>query len=248
MIYAQYRFGRELLESMPPELRRSVGRFRQLYDMGLHGPELLDFTAQGQKFLLQSGDVFFDRVCRAVRMDRSEGAMAYLYGLIAYYAINSVASPYINRAAGALGITPGRVRTEFDRYLLERDGHSPAYRYDRSRHIHLTPGECDTVSMFYPGVSGTTVEKSVKKMARVIGAPVLPAGSRRDMVVKLMELQRLGDSVIATRPERRLKSANEDLARLYELARQHYSSLLEQVQTRLRKKVPFGPDFSLPLG
>ena len=38
--YAHYRFGTELIEKMEPEQRRTVRRFRQLFDMGLHGPDL----------------------------------------------------------------------------------------------------------------------------------------------------------------------------------------------------------------
>ena len=247
MVYAQYRLGAELIDAMPPDIKRTIGRFRQLYDMGLHGPQLLGFSGQGQKFLRQTGDVFFERVCRAVRMDRSEGAMAYLYGLIAHYALSSIVEPFLHRTSETLSINEGSIRTEFDRFLLELDGKTPAFRYDRSRHIHLTPGECETVAMFYPGISAGAVEKSAKRMARIMHQPVLPAGSRRNLVVKMMELRREGDYVMATRADRRLKSTNQDLLRLYELAKNHYASLLDQILIRLRKSVPFSPDFSLPM-
>lgn len=247
MVYAQYRLGAELIGTMPPEIKRTIGRFRQLYDMGLHGPEVFGFAGQGQKFLRQRGDVFFDRVCRAVRMERSEGAMAYLYGLVAYYAISSVISPYIHQTAQSLSIPEGKIRTEFDRFLLETDGKSPAFCYDRSRHIHLTPGECETVATFYPGISAGSVEKSVKRMARILHQPVLPAGSRRNLVVKVMELHKEGDFVMGTRPDHRLISANQELFRLYQQARSHYPALLSEILIRLRKKVLFSSDFSLTL-
>ncbi|MBE6924685.1 MAG: hypothetical protein E7466_05570 [Ruminococcaceae bacterium] len=248
MVYAQYRLGCELLAAMPPDMKRTVGRFRQLYDMGLHGPELLNFCNQGQKFRLQTGAAFFERVCRAVRMERSEGAMAYLYGLIAHYAISSISSSFLNRTAESLSIRTGKIRTEFDRYLLEKDGKKPPYRHDRSQHIRLTPGECETVALFYPGISAGTIGKCVKRMNRVMHLPVMPAGSKRDLVVKVMTLRGQGDFVMDTHPDYRLKDANEGLLRLYELAREHYSSLLEQIQTRLRKKYTLSPDFSLPMG
>ena len=246
MVYAQYRLGTELISAMPPEMKRSIGRFRQLYDMGLHGPELLMYCNQGQKFRQQTGTVFFERVCRAVRMDRSEGAMAYLCGLVAHYAISSISTSFLNRTSEALSIRTAKIRTEFDRYLLEKDGKKPPYRHDRSLHIHLTPGECDTVSMFYPGISAGTIGKCVKRMARIMHLPVMPAGSRRDLVVKLMTLRKEGDYVMDVHPDYRLKEANEGLMRLYELARDHYASLLNQILIRLRKKTTLSADFSLP--
>lgn len=246
MIYAQYRLGAELLSAMPPEMKRTVGRFRQLYDMGLHGPELLLYCDQGQKYRQQTGTVFFERACRTVRLDPSEGALAYLYGLIAHYALSSISSPFLARTADKLSIRPGQIRTEFDRYLLEKDGKTPAYRYDRSLHIHLTPGECETVAMFYPGISPGTVGKCVKRMAWATRLSAKTDGARREVVKNLLRLTRESDHMMELHPDHRLKAADGGLQRLYELARDHYASLLDQIQTRLHRKVALGPDFSLP--
>lgn len=248
MIYAQYRMGNALLEAMPPELRRTVGRFRQLFDMGLHGPKLLEFCGQGQKFLQQTGDVFFDRVCRVVRMDRSDAAMAYLCGLVAHYALSAACQPVIAAGVKSFSVSAQHIQTEFDRYLLERDGHTPAYRYDRSRHIHLTPGECQTVAMFYPGVHSTAVGRGVKRMVRVMSMPVLPIGSRRDFVIRLMELRKEGEYVVSAHPDHRLRRTNEELLRCYQQAQDSYPRLLEQIMIRLRKKVPLGEPFAMPMG
>lgn len=248
MIYAQYRMGEVLLDSMPADTRRRVNRFRQLFDMGLHGTRLPEFCGQGQKFLQQTGEVFFDRVCRVVRMDRSDAALAYLYGLVGNYALNAACQEMIRHSAKAHAVTPQHIQTEFDRYLLELDGHSPAYRYDRSRHLRLTPGECRTVAMFYPGLNSSAVGRGVKRMVRVMSAPVLPSGSRRDFVKKLMELRKEGDFVMGTHPDHRLRRTNEELLRQYQKAVESFPGLLEQIQVRLRKKAPFSEEFAMTMG
>ena len=38
--YAHYRFGAQLLKRMPPDFCRTAQRFRQLYGVGLHGPDI----------------------------------------------------------------------------------------------------------------------------------------------------------------------------------------------------------------
>lgn len=38
--YAHYRFGVKAIPLLPAEMQRTVRRFRRLYDMGLHGPDL----------------------------------------------------------------------------------------------------------------------------------------------------------------------------------------------------------------
>ena len=38
--YAHYRMGVALLPTMPADVRRTIGRFRRLFDVGLHGPDI----------------------------------------------------------------------------------------------------------------------------------------------------------------------------------------------------------------
>ena len=39
--YAHYRFGCDVLAAMPSDIRKIVEQHRQLYDYGVHGPDLL---------------------------------------------------------------------------------------------------------------------------------------------------------------------------------------------------------------
>ena len=104
--YAHYRFGQELISHMDPRQQRIIGRFRQLYDMGLHGPDILNYhdpliktptVRLCDKLHAQTGQVFFERTCRVVRMNPSEGARAYLYGLLAHYCLDSLSAGRVIR-------------------------------------------------------------------------------------------------------------------------------------------------------
>ena len=185
--YAHYRFGQAILPTLPQEIRRTVGRFRQRFDMGLHGPDILFYhdlllkstvSRQGHKLHNQTGKSFFERACRAVRMNPTEAARAYLYGLLAHYALDSLCHPYIKRTVEAGSGSHREIETEFDRYLLELDGKSPAHRYDQSVHMQLTPGECETAALFFPNVSAGAIRRSVKNMAACTRILALPRGSR----------------------------------------------------------------------
>ena len=94
--YAHYRFGKQLLSGMCPNDRRSIQRFRRLYDMGLHGPDIFFYynplikTATGQLggvFHAQSGQEFFARVCAQAG---SEAGRVYLLGLLGHYCLDSL--------------------------------------------------------------------------------------------------------------------------------------------------------------
>ena len=253
-IYAHYRFGAQMITKLPPPMQRTIGRFRQLYDMGLHGPDILYYQGTGSKlgdkFHTQSGKVFFERVCRYVRLSPSEGAMAYLYGVLAHYALDSLSHPFINRMAGQGKATHMEIETEFDRFLLEMDGKKPPYMQDLSGHIRLTPGESETVAGFYPNVSAGTVRKCVDNMAAATRFLIVPHSLRRDLLSKTMKLisPRNAGRLMTVHPNRACNELNPSLLRLYEMAAERYPVLLEQVRAHLRRKAPLGTDFSVPFG
>lgn len=254
--HTHFRFGSELLPLMPPDVRRTVGRFRQLYDMGLHGPDILMYhvpalrsgtTKLSTKFHAQTGKVFFERCCRTVRMNWSEGAMAYLYGVLAHYVLDSTCHPFIRRMVDAGKGSHNQIETEFDRYLLELDGKLPAHLYDQSAHMQLTPGECQTVALFYPNVSPSAVSRCVKTMRGVTRSLTMQEGPRRQVVSSAIRLVRpnVADLIVPVQPDPKCKELDESLMRLYEMAQQRYLPLLEQLQDHLRRKSPLSTDFSL---
>lgn len=258
-IYAHYRFGAQLLSQLPPPIRRTIGRFRQLYDMGLHGPDILYYQngllpgsgcKVADKFHTQTGKVFFERVCRYVRLSPSEGAMAYLYGVLAHYALDSLSHPFINRMAGQGKATHTQIETEFDRYLLELDGKKPPYLQDLSGHIRLTPGECETVAGFYPQVGAGTVKKCVDNMASVTRSLVVPQSGRRELLGKALQVvgPRAAGRLMTVHPNRACSELDPSMLRLYEMAMDRYPVLLEQVRAHLRRNAPLGTDFSVPFG
>lgn len=255
-IYAHYRFGAQLIPKLPPKVQRTIGRFRQLYDMGLHGPDIFEYQGTllpgsgklSSKFHAQTGKVFFERVCRNIRLRPSEGAMAYLYGLLAHYALDSLSSGYIARMADQEKLSVDVITTEFDRHLLLSDGKKPPHLQDLSGHMKLTPGECETVAAFYPRVSAGAVGKSVEHMASVTHLLALPQGSRRQWLDKGVRvlMPKVSGRVMPVRPNHACAALNPSLQRLYDMAADRYPLLLEQIHGHLRRNAPLGTDFSVP--
>ena len=255
-IYAHYRFGAQLIPKLPPKVQRTIGRFRQLYDMGLHGPDIFEYQGTllpgsgklSSKFHVQTGKVFFERACRNIRLRPSEGAMAYLYGLLAHYALDSLSSGYIARMADQEKLSVDVITTEFDRHLLLSDGKKPPHLQDLSGHMKLTPGECETVAVFYPRVSAGAVGKSVEHMASVTHLLALPQGSRRQWLDKGVRvlMPKVSGRVMPVRPNHACAALNPSLQRLYDMAADRYPLLLEQIHGHLRRNAPLGTDFSVP--
>ena len=189
--YAHYRFGKQLLSGMSPNDRRSIQRFRRLYDMGLHGPDIFFYynplikTATGQLgglFHAQSGQEFFARVCAQAG---SEAGRVYLLGLLGHYCLDSLCHPYVEKKEADGSARHVELESEFDRYLLESDGVVLPHTYDSSAHMRLTRGECVTVALFYPPATPANVNTCVRNMAR---ATRFLVGKNRKHVRRLLRL------------------------------------------------------------
>jgi len=252
--YAHYRFGTALLNTLPGDVRRTVQRFRNMYDVGLHGPDIFSFygplfhsNARNLciKYHELTGQEFFPRSCRCVRLEKSEAAAAYLYGVLCHYCLDSILHPFIGEKAKELGLSQVEIEVEFDRFLLEMDGKTPACSQDLSPHLRLTPGQSDTVAKLYPPATGKNVQDAVKQMARMTKMLAAPEGPRRTLLEKTVGLmgKEFKGIVMHTAPNPKCSALNAELLALYENAVSQFPRMLPQLQAHLTYSAPFEKEF-----
>ena len=255
--YAHYRFGAAMLPVMPADIRRTVKRFRQLYDVGLHGPDIFFYYnpvistkigSLGHKFHMQSGEDFFQRVCRLLRLDPSEAANAYLYGVLTHYCLDAVMHPFISEKA-AQGIAAHKqIESEFDRYLLQIDGKTPPCTQDLSPHIRLTPGECETTARFYPGATAKHIRDGVRNMAFITKLLATPEGTKRTLLEKTLSVKSADRLLIPAAPDPACSHLDEVLLGLYRDAEALFPTLLMQLNAHLTYNAPLGESFAPVFG
>ena len=112
--YAHRRFGTNVLEHLPDELRAQLEQNRELYDIGLHGPDLLFYYhaaksnpvgALGNAMHEEPGRVFFDRARRVVHCEADrDAALAYALG----FCVPLCAGQHLPPVCGA--VHPGKRR------------------------------------------------------------------------------------------------------------------------------------------
>lgn len=250
--YAHYRFGKELLPTLPAETRQVIQRFRRLYDMGLHGPDIFFYhnpfltTATGslgRKFHAMSGKEFFRHACAAAR---TEAGQAYLYGLLGHYCLDSMTHPYVNKHASAGEARHVEMETEFDRFLLEADGRIPPQQQDLSGHMKLTRGECVTVAEFYGAAPGAVLQ-CVRHM--ILSTRILTLKKRRALE-KLLKLTKpsVSDLLMHETANPRCTETNKGLQVYYSRALKRYPGLLQQLLEHMQTGDPLGDDFEPNFG
>ena len=253
--YAHYRFGCQMLGCMPADISRTAKRYRRLYDVGLHGPDLFFYyrpgipaklRVLGHKFHIQTGREFFSRICRSLRLEPSEAAQAYLYGVLCHYVLDSACHPYVEEQAREGLVSHTRLETEFDAFLFNLDGKRTSAQRDLSRHIRLMPEECETVARFYPGTEGRQIASCVKSMAAIRKLLGLPEGDPRKLVSGVMSAasREFSQMVIGPEPDIRCEDMLQPLFQRYDRAVRRFPDMLVQLGAHLTYNAPLGEEFN----
>lgn len=257
--YAHYRMGVALLPTMPADVRRTIGRFRRMFDVGLHGPDIFLYHnpvlptatgALGAKFHEQTGREFFQRVCRVARLEKSEAAQAYIYGALCHYALDSVCHPFVNEQAAIGPAIHPEIEAEFDRFLLDCDGKRPPESQDLSPHLQLTPGECAAVAKFYPPATAKQVQDSLRNMAFYAKLFATPEGPRRAILRKGMGAlgSHISSLLMTTGPNPSCCTLNQQMLEYYNRAVEVFPEMLSQLQAHMTYNGLFGEEFTKIFG
>lgn len=245
-VYAHYRFGRQVLSQLSHKQRQCVTRFPRLYDMGLYGGDIFSFynplmqTDAGnleESYHSQTGIEFFSR---ALEQATTEGAKAYLYGVLAHYCLDSLCKAYLLRQKEA-GFSLPRLNGDFDCYLLTLDGKE--LPYDLSRHMELTRGECVTVSQFYPPATAAQTHAAVRHMTFFYR---FLAGKNQKRVRRVLSLFRKSDLQARAFPAELpylSKNADQELMSRYNRAVKLYPELLKELTRAMEEGTPLGGIF-----
>ena len=124
--YAHIRFGRE--QALPGKYGALPRNFPQLYTVGLQGPDLLFYhnpvfstakVREGHRLHAMTGQAFFKAAIDAYKKAPSDGALAYLFGVLGHYCLDSRVHPLVNQLVTSQQIDHVALETEFDRFLAD---------------------------------------------------------------------------------------------------------------------------------
>lgn len=251
--YAHHRFGKQILQDMPLEAKRPVQRFRRMFDMGLHGPDLFFYHNPFMKtavrnlsnsFHGETGREFFGRAC-AVAV--TEPAKAYLYGVLAHYCLDSVCHPYVQKIVDIGEAGHVAFEAEFDRHLLALDRVDAPHTYDLSPRLKLTRGECGTVAEFYPPATGGDIRRCTWIFAWFTRFAANPNREKTEKWLKRLK-PGLCDGLIPLAEVEELTLYVEELQEYYDRALEKYPRMLEQLMAHMKTGEELGKDFERDFG
>lgn len=258
-LYAHNRFGNLVLQGLPADVRGAIMRNRSLFDAGLQGPDFLFYYKPAGKnpintlahsLHMQTGHDFFTAICRRLPKNPQEPELAYLYGLLAHYCLDSLCHPYIQTHFP--DGTPGHnaMESEFERFLLLRDGCKRPHTYPRSRMMKVSKEDSALICKFYPPTTPEQIREAAAGMRRVTGLitcsnPLHRTAARQ--ILRLFGKEQKG-LLVPPQSDPTQETRNQQLLELFCNAQARYPVLLEQLRDHLSFREPLGPEFDPTFG
>lgn len=259
--YAHYRFGQQVLALLPAGLQARIRPHQALYDIGLHGPDILFYyeplhahpiNRLGNEMHDRPGAEFFAPAQkRLARADRPDAALAYVLGFLCHFVLDSRCHPYINRLTADTPLTHAHIEAELDAVLMARDGLDPT-RYAPVRHIRPTAENAAVIAPFFPGVSPAQIRRALQGMVLSVRVLTAPTAAHRELLYAAMRLAHqydaLGGLIITPARDPACAEPAARLQALYADALAPAAALLADYAAGLPGGAPLGPCFTCTFG
>lgn len=225
--YAHRRFGTDVAERLPASARVLVNRHRELYDIGLHGPDIFFYyhalqsnpvVRMGFDMHERPGEEFFAKARQRIpKADDPEAALAYILGFICHFALDSTCHPYIEQYTRETGVGHYEIETELETMLLQRDGKDP-FTYFAASHIRPTIYNAKVIAPFFDEVSLNQTYETLKGMVLVLRGLQASNPLKRQVILAVMRAAHKDDMlglVTNAKPNPACAASNQHLLELY---------------------------------
>lgn len=199
-IYAHYRLGQDCFKKFNEKQQNIIRRHREVFDMGLQGADFLFYNLKDPtvKSEMLATKIHYEPCINALRRFLKKGKLtesevAYIYGFIGHFALDSKCHPLIN-ALSKIKVDHHRLEMEFDRFLLKKDG----YTIGKINLKDFSPVSLEVketlVSLYsnYP-ISKRKIIKSIEAMHHVKNFLFIDSEKKYQRIKKFMNILKLFD-------------------------------------------------------
>lgn len=242
--YAHYRFGTEVLEKLPQSLQETIQKDRELFDIGLHGPDILFFYKPLEKNMV-------NRQGALLHQKPATEFFEHAYEIIEKAEDSNAATTYIEKMIHKSGISHNEIEMEFDRMLMVEDKINPI-KHLSTRHIHPTFKNAKIIAPFFEAIDSKKMKKILKSMIFYHKLFLVPGKLKRRFLFawmkKVGKYEALHKIVISMEPNEECGDYCILLKNIYERAILLAVSLILEYQNRLDDQKELSERFNKSFG
>lgn len=246
-VYAHYKFGKQVYQVLPKDIRQIVRENAPAYWLGLHGPDLLFYyhpygknrvNQLGVQMHREPARLFFEKGRKTYQRRPSYVLLSYLCGFLCHFMLDSECHPYINRYMKERRLGHLEIETDFDRKLMEEDGLNPV-THNCTRHLIRDLDTEEAIASVMDGVTTEEVDESILGFHSVIHLFQCPGAGKARFLKGFFTLigqgKGLGGLVMTGKPDLRCresgKALQERMENAVKLAAEEIESYVRAIQT-----------------
>lgn len=240
-VYAHYRFGCDVYEGLPQKTKALVSQYRELYDIGLQGPDILFFylpvchnhvNRLGTRIHHQPGREFFQTAVQIIRSrEKKQASMAYICGAACHFALDLICHPYISGMVQSRNLNHSAIEGAFERTLIVED-HLPLNTLVTNS-IRPSRRGAEIIQQFYENTSARQVFQALKIMIWCNDGLRMKEHLLKKLIFLILRMvgkyETISGMVITPAPLPEFTESDVELRRLYEAAKPVAVKLIDEL-------------------
>ncbi|MBR5578661.1 MAG: zinc dependent phospholipase C family protein [Lachnospiraceae bacterium] len=195
--YAHYKLGDEVRKQLNPQAKEIVEAYPELFQIGLHGPDLLFYynalsknkvNTLGYRLHEHSGREFFEKAARVLEKHQdSQAHISYILGFLCHFTLDVTCHGFVNESVDKQIADHLEIEAELDREILLRDGLNPE-KAILTGHLNAKEENARVIKDFFPELSEEEVKKSISDMIFYLNLLVPKGRFKRTILTTALKL------------------------------------------------------------
>ena len=239
--YAHWRFGDKCIRMLPDDLQNIILNNRAIFDYGVHGPDIFFYYNclkhnEVNRYGSAMHDIPYKDTLAQIKenfkkTENKDMALSYLLGFTCHFTLDSYCHGFIEKVDETMPYSHGKLESQFDRYLLIKDGFNPVTKSVTDM-FHPDKKMAKVISGLFNKFDEDIIYKTLKDQKLYLNLLKDNSDIKRFFLTTAMDIAKVPsfkDLLITKENVEELKPVNIRLNKYFDMALKHYPVLADSL-------------------
>lgn len=239
--YAHWRFGDKCIRMLPDDLQNIILNNRAIFDYGVHGPDIFFYYNclkhnEVNRYGSAMHDIPYKDTLAQIKenfkkTENKDMALSYLLGFTCHFTLDSYCHGFIEKVDETMPYSHGKIESQFDRYLLIKDGFNPVTKSVTDM-FHPDKKMAKVISGLFNKFDEDIIYKTLKDQKLYLNLLKDNSDIKRFFLTTAMDIAKVPsfkDLLITKENVEELKPVNIRLNKYFDMALKHYPVLADSL-------------------
>lgn len=239
--YAHWRFGDKCIRMLPDDLQNIILNNRSIFDYGVHGPDIFFYYNclkhnEVNRYGSAMHDIPYKDTLAQIKenfkkTENKDMALSYLLGFTCHFTLDSYCHGFIEKVDETMPYSHGKIESQFDRYLLIKDGFNPVTKSVTDM-FHPDKKMAKVISGLFNKFDEDIIYKTLKDQKLYLNLLKDNSDIKRFFLTTAMDIAKVPsfkDLLITKENVEELKPINIRLNKYFDMALKHYPVLADSL-------------------